>query len=90
VSTPLGAGGGCSQAWILLPLSLGLFLQLAGQSDLWLPLLISAGSFPMSPHQICFFCGLLKGCSAIVATADRAGGSDPRLENGGGKEAEEC
>lgn len=55
--------GGLSESTIrswrrLLPsldfiaVSPGLFLQLAGQSDLWLPLLISVGSFPMSPHQI--------------------------------------
>lgn len=66
-----------------IAMSLGLFLQLAGQSDLWLPLLISVGSFPMSPRQTCFSCGLLEGCSAIVAPAYRAGGSDLRLENGG-------
>lgn len=61
-------------------MSLGLFLQLAGRSDLWLPLLFSASSFPMSPRQICFSCSLLKGCSAMTA-----GGSDHRLGSGRGK-----
>lgn len=65
-------------------MSLGLFLQLAGQSDLWLPLLISVGSFPMSPRQICFSYGVLKGCSAIAA-AYGAGCSDLRLGSGRGK-----
>lgn len=67
-----------------IAVSLGLFLQLAGQSDLWLPLLISVGSFPMSPRQICFSCGLLKGCSAMAA-ASGAGGSDLSLGSARGK-----
>jgi len=46
MNTPLEAGGGHSQALDFTVVSLGLVLQLAGQSDLWLPLLISAVSFP--------------------------------------------
>lgn len=60
-----------------IAVSLGLLLQLAGRSDLWLPLLFSIGSFPVGPRQICFSCGVLKGCSAVAA-----GGSDPRVEGG--------
>lgn len=67
-----------------IAMSLGLFLQLAGQCDLWLPLLISVGSFPMSPRQICFSCGLLKGCSAMAAACG-AGGSDLSLGAGRGR-----
>lgn len=67
-----------------IAMSLGLFLQLAGQSDLWLPLLISVGFFPRSPRQICFSCGLFKGllCHPCCCLQSRR----LRLENGGGKE----
>lgn len=49
MSAIVEAGGGCSQGLAFIAMSLGLLLQLAGQTDLWLPLLISVGSVLMSP-----------------------------------------
>lgn len=44
-----------------IAVSPGLFLQLAGQSDLWLPLLVPVGSFPTSPHRILLLLRSFKG-----------------------------
>lgn len=85
MNTPLEAGGGRSQALDFTVVSLGLVLHLEGQSDLWLPLLISLAPSLVSPRQSRFSCSLIKGCSANAVPSHTAGGFDLRLENGGGE-----
>lgn len=85
---PLGAGGGCSQAWILLPCHWDCFYSWQDRATFGCLFSFLLASSPGVHVKYASLAGFLKGCSAILAAAYRAGGSGWKME--GEKKEEEC